>query len=476
MSMFSYFKPISTALLPNAELDDIKIVLKLFLPWNWSKWQEGKEIGELENKFKEYFGVKHAISFSSGRAGLYAILKSLILQYPISNIQYPEVIAQAFTTIAIPNAIKQAGFKTVYIDIKEDTYNIDPDKIEEKITANTKAIIVQHTFGVPAEMDKILAFCKKHNLLLIEDCAHSLGAEFGGKKAGTFGGAAFFSFGRDKIISSTSGGMVITSDNVLADEIKKFQSILEFPSKKWILQQLAHPLVFWFSLPIYYFFNIGKLKIFLAQKLGIISRAYSEAEKKGIGNMRGYRLPNALAVLALNQFKKLERFNNHRRKIAEIYDKSFHYDNMNYHSGIDIGKTDKNSFYYHTLEYDSRVNNVKNEQKISHFGNWDNQSEIKLPLNIQKNKSVFLYYTIQVERRDELLKFAAKKHIILGDWFPGALGPKGVNEEKFGYKKGACPIAERVGLKSLNLPTNIRTSEKDAKKVADLIKKFLNKK
>ncbi|MBU3924348.1 DegT/DnrJ/EryC1/StrS family aminotransferase, partial [Patescibacteria group bacterium] len=74
MSMFSYFKPISTALLPNAELDDIKIVLKLFLPWNWSKWQEGKEIGELENKFKEYFGVKHAISFSSGRAGLYAIL------------------------------------------------------------------------------------------------------------------------------------------------------------------------------------------------------------------------------------------------------------------------------------------------------------------------------------------------------------------------------------------------------------------
>ncbi len=465
MSIFSNFKPISTALLPNAEVDDIKLVLQSFLPWNWNRWRTGKEIGELENKFQEYFGAKNAISFFSGRVGLYAILfviarsqqttKQSLAMNSQNEIATPrisgarndsrgEIILQAYTTIALPLAIKQVGFMPVYIDIKEDTFNIDVDKIEKKITANTRAIIIQHTFGIPAEMDKIVAICKKHNLFLIEDCAHSLGAEFAGQKVGTFGDAAFFSFGRDKIISSTSGGMVIANNEKLAEKIREFQNSLEFPSLKWIFQQLAHPLVFWCALPIYYFFNIGKLKIFLAQKLGIISRAYSEREKKGIvfpllGKVRGSKilqgkLSNILAILALSQFKKLERFNNHRSQIAEIYQNEFHCDNMNYYNGI------------------------------------------KVPLISEKSKPIFLYYTIQVDRRDELLKFAAKKGIILGDWFPGALGPKGVDEEKFDYRKGDCPIAERVGAKSLNLPTNIKTSEADARKVVGVIKEFLDMK
>ncbi|MDP3057188.1 MAG: DegT/DnrJ/EryC1/StrS family aminotransferase [bacterium] len=425
--IFKKYAPVSAALLPNAEFDDIKLVLSMFLPWNWSKWRSGKEISELEEKFKEYFSVKHAFSFSSGRVGLYAILKSIsIFLGSAFTVQRSEIIIQAYTTIAIPIAVKQAGFVPVYADIKEDTYNIDPVKVEEKITENTKAIIVQHTFGIPAEMDKITALCQKHNLLLIEDCAHSLGAEFGGKKTGTFGDAAFFSFGRDKIISSTSGGMAIVKDQILAEKIKKIQSNMDFPPLKWIFQQLAHPLVFWCSLPVYYFFSLGKIKILFWQKIGLISRAYSAEEKTGNAvDFYGYKFPNILAVLAFNQFKKMERFNDHRRKIAEIYGSSF-----------------------------------------------KNHTEIIMPAISSAAKSTFLYYTIQVARRDKLLNFAAEKHIILGDWFPGALGPKGIEEEKFGYKKGDCQIAERVGLKSLDLPTNINTSEEDARKVADLIKEF----
>ncbi len=492
MSIFSKFTPISTALLPNAESDDIKLVLKSFLPWNWSKWREGKEINELENKFSQYFGVRQAISFSSGRVGLYAILSVIASPELVEGRGNPvngaintglsafggsvvgmtssasiprndsggEILLQAYTTIALPLAIKKAGFAPVYVDIKEDMFNIDPVKIEAKITDRTKAIIVQHTFGIPAEMDKISEICKKHNLFLIEDCAHSLGAEFDGKKLGIFGDAAFFSFGRDKIISSTSGGMVIAKNEKLAGKIKEFQYNLNFPSIKWILRQLFHPLIYWAALSGYYFLNIGKFKIFLAQKIGLISRAYSKEEKKGefflplLGGVRGGKMPNIIAILALNQFKKIERFNDHRRKITEIYQKEFHYDNMNYHSEV------KNS-------------NGKKEEKINHFDNLDNQSGIKLPRIVPESKPSFLYYTIQVDRRDELLKSAAKKHIILGDWFPGALGPKGIDEEKFGYKKGDCPIAEKVGLRSLNLPTNIKTSEMDAGKIVEIIKEFL---
>lgn len=441
MSIFPYFTPIATALLPNAEKDDIFLVLKLLLPWNWNKWRDGKEIGELENKFRDYFGARHAISFSSGRTGLYTILKALNTKYPSfakatagTQISNTEIIIQAYTTIALPLAIQKAGFKPVYVDIKEETYNIDPDKIEEKITPNTKAIIVQHTFGVPAEMDKISAICKRHDLFLIEDCAHSLGAEFKGKKVGAFGNAAFFSFGRDKIISSTGGGMVTTNGDELAKKIKEFQGALLLPPRKWIFRQLAHPLIFWCSLPIYYFSNIGKYLIFFSQKIGLISRAYSEKEKLGIiNNDSVYKFPNALAILALNQLKKLERFSAHRHKIAGIYQSSFHYDNMNYHS------------------------------------------KIKIPYISLESNPTYLYYTIQVSDCDELLKFAEKNHIILGNWFPGALGPKGVDAEKFGYIKGECPIAEKVGAKSLNLPTNIKTSEDDAKKITGLIKDFLNK-
>lgn len=442
MSLFSRFTPISTALSPNAESDDIRLVLKLFLPWNWGKWKKGIEIEKLENKFKEYFGAKYAISFSSGRTGLSAILEAIakthlaehkqkVQKFDDRNdnptlgiaIHYkdPEIITQAYTTIALPNAIKWAGFKVVYCDIDGATCNIDPSKIESKITPQTQALLIQHTFGIPAEMDKISAITTKHDLYLIEDCAHSLGAEFDGKKIGSFGDAAFFSFGRDKIISAVSGGMVTTNDGSLAKKIMEYRDSLDEPSTKWIFQRLVHPLVFALSLPVYYFFNLGKIKIFLDQKIGMITRAYTPEEKRG-SEALGCALPNALAIIALGQFNKMERFNEHRRSLARLYEEKL-------------------------------TNNSITKPRIL----WD------------RSKPTPLYYTIQIPARDDVLKSAEKNHIILGNWFPDALGPEGVDLEKFGYKRGECPESEKAGRSSLNLPTNIKTSILNAQKVIELI-------
>lgn len=415
MPEFSKYTPINTALSPNTEKDDIWLVLKFFLPWKWNKWQKSQEIAKLENRFKDYFGVKYAFSFSSGRVGFYSILRSL----PID--ERNEIITQAYTTIAIPNAIKWAGFKPVYVDIKENTYNIDPEKIEAKITAKTKAIIIQHTFGIPAEMDKIQAFCRKYDLFLIEDCAHSLGAEFQGQKVGTFGDAAFFSFGRDKIISSVSGGMVIANNESLVDKIIAYRNTLPFPSLFWIFQRLMHPLIFACALPFYYFFNLGQAKIYLCQKIGLITRAYNSQEKEGTDPEENYRLPNALAILAINQFEKIERFNEHRRNLAKIY-----------------------------------------EQKIRN-------DLVKKPDLTNNTRPTLLYYTIQTPRRDKILKLAQENHIILGNWFPNALGPEKIDLQKFDYRKGECPIAEKVGSRSLNLPTNIKTNTKHIEKIIKII-------
>ncbi|MFN6946977.1 MAG: DegT/DnrJ/EryC1/StrS family aminotransferase, partial [Cytophagaceae bacterium] len=107
--------------------------------------------------------------------------------------QGDEVILPGFTCIVVPNAIIYLGAKPVYVDINSETFNIDPQLIEENITEKTKAIIAQHTFGIPADMDKILHIANKHNLFVIEDSCHALGSKYKGKYVGSFGDAAFFS-------------------------------------------------------------------------------------------------------------------------------------------------------------------------------------------------------------------------------------------------------------------------------------------
>jgi perosamine synthetase len=243
------FRPIAISLSPNTEKGDIDLALKLIL--NPRLWKEGKEIKELEEEFKKYLGIKYAISFNSGRSALMAILDSLEIK------EDDEILLQGFTCNSAVIPILQKKAKPVYVDIDE-TINLDPKDLERKITKKSKAVMIQHTFGWPAKIEEILEICKKYNLYLIEDCAHSLGAKYKGKFCGTFGDVAFFSFGRDKIISSVYGGMTTTNDDKIGERLKNFKEKLDFPSNFWIFQQLLHPiLVNYLILPLYGFFDLG---------------------------------------------------------------------------------------------------------------------------------------------------------------------------------------------------------------------------
>ena len=428
MSIFKKFQPIASAFAPNYMIWDCFLAGKYLLPWNWRKLQKGKNTRKLERKFCEYMDSRWAISFDSGRSGLYAILKCLGIK------DYDEVILQAFTTVALPNIIQWCGAKPVFIDIKENTLNMDPVKIEEKITDKTKAIIVQHTFGNPADINNIIKIAKKHNLYIIEDCAHSLGAEYNGKKTGTFGDVGFFSFGRDKVISSVSGGMVITANSDLGNKIKEFRNQMPFPKKPLIIKQLLHPIITCKSLRLYYFFHIGKIMMFASTKLGIITKAYTKEEKR---NKKPENFPakmsNALAEIALHQMKLIEKFNNHRIKIANLYKRSF--DN-NPSFKVPVGDSD--------------------------------EAIIVLPESTFESKNIFLWYTVLVDNKKELIKKARKKHIILGDWFPQAVGPIEVDVEKSGYKKGSCLIAEKVSLQCVNLPTHHNINKKDVDRIVSI--------
>ena len=417
--MFKKFQPIASAFAPNYTIWDVLIANKYLLPWNWTKLQNGKNSRRLERKFCEHMDSRWAISFDSGRSGLYAILKCLGIK------DYDEIILQAFTTVALPNVIQWCGAKPVYVDVDEKTYNIDPEKIEEKINNRTKAIIVQHTFGNPAEMDKIMEIAKKHNLLIIEDCAHSLGAEYKDRKTGTFGDVAFFSFGRDKVISSVSGGMVITANQELGKKIKEFRDQMPYPDKSLIVKQLLHPIVTFKALHLYYFFGIGKIIMFLSSKLGIITKAYSKEEKKNQKSENfPAKMPNALAAIALHQMKLIEKFNNHRISVANLY-----------------------------------------KEKLVDSKN------VILPKSTPESKNIFLWYTILVQNKKELIKKAKEHHIILGDWFPQVIGPIEVDIKKAEYIKNSCPVAEKVSSQCVNLPTHHRISEKEINKIISLFNK-----
>src|SRR5574344_2414604 len=157
-------KTVSISLSPNTEKDDVCLAIKeLFV----KEKIKGKSINEFEKIFKESLGFEKVFSLNSGRSSLLIILKALGIEMG------DEVIVQALTCNAVINPILKTGATPIYVDI-DDTLNIDPTLIEEKITKRTKAIIIQHTFGMPAKIEEIKNICNKHNLYLIEDCAHSL--------------------------------------------------------------------------------------------------------------------------------------------------------------------------------------------------------------------------------------------------------------------------------------------------------------
>lgn len=171
----------------------------------------GKNVTEFEKEFAEYIGVKHAISVGNGTDALVLVLKSLGIGAG------DEVITTPFTFFATAETISAVGAVPVFVDVEKDTFNIDPTKIEEKITSKTKAILPVHIFGQSAKMDEINEIAKKYNLKVIEDACQAVGAKYKGRNVGTLADAACFSFFPTKNLGCAGdGGMIVTNSDDIA--------------------------------------------------------------------------------------------------------------------------------------------------------------------------------------------------------------------------------------------------------------------
>ncbi|MDO5718293.1 MAG: DegT/DnrJ/EryC1/StrS family aminotransferase [Tissierellia bacterium] len=171
----------------------------------------GENILSFEKEFADYIGIRNAISCGNGTDALVLALEALGIG------EGDEVITTPFTFFATAESISYTGAKPVFVDVELDSYNIDPSKIEEKINDKTKAIMPVHIFGQCAKMDQIMAIAKKHDLFVIEDVAQAAGAEYKGKKAGSFGDISTFSFFPTKNLGCAGdGGMMVTNSDDIA--------------------------------------------------------------------------------------------------------------------------------------------------------------------------------------------------------------------------------------------------------------------
>ncbi|MDA8083342.1 MAG: DegT/DnrJ/EryC1/StrS family aminotransferase [Nitrospiraceae bacterium] len=184
-----------------------------------SQYILGPKVVELEKQIAAYHGVRDAVGVASGTDALHLAVEALGIG------EGDEVITTPFTFFATAEAIMYTGATPVFVDIEPDTMNIDPIEIEKKITERTRAIMPVHIFGHPADMDRIGSLAKKYDLKVIEDCAQSFGAEFNGKKTGSFGDAGCFSFYPSKNLGAYGdGGMILLDDSAVTADIRKLRN------------------------------------------------------------------------------------------------------------------------------------------------------------------------------------------------------------------------------------------------------------
>ncbi|HAA89966.1 MAG: Glutamine--scyllo-inositol transaminase [Thermoanaerobacterales bacterium 50_218] len=250
---------------PEIDESDIQAVVEVLRS---GRLALGPKAEEFERLIAEYVGVRHAVAVSSGTAALHLIVRALGIGHG------DEVLVPSFTFAATVNALLYEGAVPVFVDIEPETYNIDPQGLEKRITPRTKAIMAVDVFGHPAEWDAILEIARRHGLKVIDDSCEAIGAEYKGKKVGRFGDAAAFAFYPNKQITTGEGGVIVTDEDEVARLCRSMR-------------------------------NQGR------GEMG----AWLEHERLGYN----YRIDEMSAALGVSQLKRIEKFLAKREQVARWY-------------------------------------------------------------------------------------------------------------------------------------------------------------
>ena len=352
-------------------------------------------------------GASPVFLYWKGRVALYALLRSMGVNLGDG------VILPAYTCVVVPNAIFYAGAIRVYVDVRPDTYCLDPDKLEEALTDRTKVILCQNTYGLSADVEKVVEIARRRGIYTIEDCAHGFGGAYQGKANGTFCDAAFFSTQWNKPFSIGLGGFAVVNNEALISKVEALEKEKQQPTfgetsllrqlirtRRWLVRDWSY----WKLVALYRW--LSRYNLILGSSQG--------GELDDIARPRNY-LKGLSAVQAREGLRALDHLDEllaRRRKNAEIY--------TDFLEGKGKNHMDRDLFPNHS----------------------------------------FLKYPLLVTDRPTFQAAAEKARVPLGDWFSSPLLPIETGLERWRFQPGNFPVAERLARTVVNLPTDTQDPDK----------------
>ena len=375
--------------------------LSTFLASSGQYFLGGKKIKEFEGLAREYFGTKYAVAMNSATACLHAAVPAVGVE-PLEEILVtPYSMSCSATCALMNNAIP------VFVDIDENNFALDPKKLEERVTDDTKAIVVVHLFGGSADMDGIMKVAKKYDLKVIEDCAQSPGGTYKGKLLGTIGDCGLFSFTETKNITSGEGGMLITNN----DEIAEMARLIRNHGEAVIVNQP---------------------RTYRSTILGY-----------------NYRMTEIDAAIGIEQFKKLDKFNNERIKLVEYLASRVEKEITGIKPYLN-NENGKNVYFILPFKYYESETGIPRDLFVKAL------NEEGIPFGAGYVKPLYLSPIFHENRHFILKNFA----------------------EHVSYERGICPVTERLHEKEIILTLMARppATYKDMDDIVGAMKKIIDNK
>lgn len=376
----------------------------------------------MKQELAKYFSLdtSQITLFWKGRVALYAILKAIEIK------EGDEIILPAFTCIVAVNPIIYLGARPVYIDIDPMTYNIDASKIKSKITKKTRAVLAQNTFGLAPDLDRIFEETKNKNLIIIEDCAHGFGGYYKGKPNGTIADVSFFSTQWNKPFSTGLGGIAVTNNSDIAEQLSMLEKTFIKPSIKeeMLLKILLFvrgglgTKLYWPSIKTYRWLSKNNLILGSSQGNELKRPVMPNGFEKGFSKTQ--------AKKGIKELGKFHKFSEHRKKTAALYKKIL----------LDM--------------------------------------HIEPPYEPKYAVHTYLKFPLLVKDRVRFFRLAEKEKIELGDWFLSPIHPITKGLELFYYRWGENPIAEKISQHIINLPTHSQITEDYIERIAQFLNKNRN--
>ncbi len=331
----------------------------------------GESVFKFEEEFARYCDVKYAISIGSGTAALQIALQSLGIG------QEDEVLTTPFSFFATSNAVIHAGGRPSFADVEDNGFNLDPNKAAERLTAKTRAIIPVHLYGQPANMDEFRDLADDKGISLVEDACQAHGAEYDGRKVGSLGDVACFSFYSSKNMTvGGDGGMIVTNDAEVADAARSFR-------------------------------DCGRASKYTMSRIGYTAR-----------------LNTVNAAIGRVQLRKLDRWNQTRRGMANLYRQE-----LEGASGVELP-----------------------------------------PAETLKERPVYHLFVIRSQHRDKLASYLEKHNVEAAIHYPVPIHLQEPYRARYGYSEGAFPVSERLAGQVLSLPIHATITEEEVRTVSRLVR------